>query len=519
VSYMFLLAVQCLFYGITQSAFTANFLNCVLMFAMGYSTELLGRVNGKPLIPSDLLLIKNAKDIASFAEVPFVWSGVGGLAVIAISLIIHFVICRKQKKNLTFKKRLTLTLTSLLFFVIVIQALCINTWFRYRILPKMEVQISAFNPIEDYQANGLVLTFFPRIGDLIVEEAEGYGELAINAMKYKYESLQFPETPKKPNVIIIQNEAFWDPTLLPEVTYSEDLLSGIHSLNRNTVTGSFLTPVFGGGTCLPEFETLTGISTYFLSASAYPYTQYITDETPSIVQAYRDNGYQTVAIHPYKRNFYNRSTAYPLLGFDDFISIEKMDYRNASGTYIDDLSCVKQIIHEYENKTADRIFQFVVTMENHGTYKTPRYESFDFEMEAPTLSEEDYMDLKRYSQGVYNADKAFLELVNYFKTADEPVIIAMYGDHLPLLGTNGSTYRDASYIEPTETFVSYEHPQLYETPYVVWSNYSRPDLRLKPKISGHTLGVRLFLATGCEAPWYFGVLNEFVSRYPAVANA
>ncbi len=518
VSYLFLLAFQGFFYALTQSAFFANLLNSVLMIALGYSTELLGRVNGNPLLPSDLLLIKNAKDIASFAEVPFVWSGVGAVAVALISLIVHFIICRKNKKKLTLKKRLILILVALFCFVATVHTVCISTRFRYRTLAKIGVQISAFNPIEDYQANGLVLTFFPRIGDLIVEEAEGYGEMAISAMKYKYEPLEAPATPKKPNVIIIQNESFWDPSLLPEVQYSTDLLSGIHSLERNTVTGTFLSPVFAGGTCLPEFEVLTGISTYFLSASAYPYTQYITDETPSIAQAFRENGYQTIALHPYKKNFYNRSTAYPLIGFDEFKSIDEFEYREASGVYIDDMCCVQQIIREYENKTSDRIFEFVVTMENHGTYKNPRYESFDFEMDAPTLSEEDYMDLMRFSQGVYNADKAFMALIDYFKSADEPVIIAMYGDHLPLLGTNGSTYMDGGLIEHCETFVSSQYPVLYETPYVVWSNYSRPDLRLKPKISGHALGLRLFLATGCEAPWYYSVMNEFSQKYPAVVN-
>lgn len=518
ITYIFLLAGQSLFYVLTQSAFTANLLNSAVMLTIGYSTEVLGRVNGNPLIPSDLLLIKNAKDIASFAEIPFVWSSLGTLAVILLSLSLHFIICRKQKKNLSIPKRIVIGLISAVFVLTCTHTLCISTKFRYGILPKLGVTISAFNPIEDYQASGMVLTFFPRIGDLIVEETEGYGEMSINAMRYKYEPMQAPKNGKKPNVIIIQNEAFWDPAMLPEVTYSTDLLSGIHSLKKNTVTGTFFSPVFGGGTCLPEFEVLTGISTYFLSSSAYPYSQYITDETPSIVQAYQDNGYQTVALHPYKRNFYNRATAYPLIGFDAFKGIDEFLYQERSGIYIDDMACVNQIIHEYENKTADRIFEFVVTMENHGTYKTPRYETFDFEMEAPTLSEEDYMDLMRYSQGVYHADKAFLALVDYFKQADEPVMLVMYGDHLPLLGTNGSTYTDGGLVEKAETFVSTDHPILYETPYVVWTNYKTSDIRLAPRMSGHSFGLQLFLTTGCEAPWYYTIMDQFSKRYPAIIS-
>ena len=157
-------------------------------------------------------------------------------------------------------------------------------------------------------------------------------------------------------------------------------------------------------------------------------------------------------------------------------------------------------------------------MENHGAYMTPRYNEFSFEMDAPTLSEEDYMDLLRYSQGVYNADKAFMALVEYFKNVDEPVILAMYGDHLPLLGTNGSTYMNGGLVEYTDNFVSSDYKELYETPYVVWTNYNKPNFNLTSKLSGNTLGIRLFLASGNEAPWYFNVLEEFCEKYPVVSK-
>ena len=518
LSYLFVLSWQSLFYTLTQSSFTSNLINTCVMFMIGYSSEVLGRVNGNPLLPSDLLLIKNVKEIASFAEIPSFWSAPVAVAINGISLILHFIVCRLRPEKPKLFKRVWLSWISIGAFCLATFTICLSPQFRYGFLPKIGVQISAFNPIEDYNSNGAVLTFFPRIGDLVVKETENYSELAICALNSKYPTPQSVETKRKANVIIIQNEAWWDPAQMPEVTYSEDLLSGIRSLKKNTVKGTFLSPVYAGGTCMPEFEVVTGIPTYFLPSSAYPYTQYITDQTPSIVSVYQQLGYQTVALHPYKKNFYNRATAYPLLGFDTFKGMDEFESTEKSGAYIDDMSCVNQIIHEFENKTADRIFQFVVTMENHGTYTAPRYESFDFEMEAPTLSEEDYLDLQRYSQGVYNADKAFMALVEYFKTVDEPVILAMYGDHLPLLGTNGSTYMDSGFVEQSEIFVSSEHPQLYETPYVVWTNYNKPNFNLEKVISGNTLGLRLFLASGNEAPWYFGVLDEFSRKYPAVGK-
>ncbi len=518
ITYIFLLSLQSFFYTLTQSSFLSNLLNTIFIFALGYATEALGRVNGNPLLPTDLLLIKNAKDIASFAKIPFFISAVCALAINTVSLYKHWRVCRKYEKTIKPYQRIALAVVSLTTFCVVMYTTCFNANFRHSVLPKIDVNFSAFNPIEDYNANGLVLTFFPRIGDMTAKQPENYSQFAVSALKYKYEPMKSTVAVKKPNVIIIQNEAWWNPELMPEVEYSVDLFEEINSIKSNIVKGKFLSPVFAGGTCLPEFEVLTGLPTYLLTASAYPYTQYITDETPSIVSAFKENGYQTVALHPYRKNFYNRSTAYPLIGFDTFKGMNDFDFKDVSGIYIDDMACVKQIIKEYENKTADRIFQFVVTMENHGTYTTPRYEKFDFEMTAPTLSEDDYNDLMRYSQGVYNADKAFKALVDYFESVDEPVIIAMYGDHLPLLGTNGSTYMNSGYVEKADRFVSSRHPELYETPYVVWTNYEKPYFGLTEKVSGNTLGMKIFKATGCEAPWYFGVIDEICKAYPGMVN-
>lgn len=518
INYLFLLSWECILYTLTQSAFTANLITTAVMFMLGFSTEVLGRINGNPLLPSDLFLIKNANDIASFAQIPLIPSAVAAAAISIISLVIHFYICKTRKKDLPLRKRLRYGVLSIAFFLISTHALCINPYVRYRVLPRMDVELSEFNPIADYMQHGAILTFFPRIGDLIIEKAEDYGEFAVYALQYQYEPAASVEANRQVNVIIIQNEAWWDPAQMPEVSYSTDLLSGIHSLKKNTVRGTFLSPVYAGGTCMPEFEVLTGISTYFLPESAYPYTQYITNQTPSFASILREAGYQTVALHPYKKNFYSRSTAYPLLGFETFKGIDEFLYQDKSGAYVDDMACVKQIIHEFEHKTKERIFEFVVTMENHGTYTMPRYESFDFEMEAPTLSEKDAVELMRYSQGVYHADKAFMALVDYFQTVEEPVILAMYGDHLPLLGTKGSTYMDGGFVEHEDPFVSSAHPHLYETPYVVWTNYNKPNFNLEPKISGNTLGLRLFLASGNEAPWYLNVMDAFSQKYPGVCN-
>ncbi len=518
ITYLFLFCWQGFFYVLTQNAFVANLCNTVLMFMIAYASEVMGRVNGNPLLPCNLLLMSNVGDITSFVEIPFIPSVIVAVIINLCSLGMHLFVLRFFPVKRRWHHRVIFGVLLTAAFMFANNTLCYDKTFRHQTLGKLDIRVSAFNPIEDYQANGAVLTFFPRIGDLIVPRPENYSHQSIENIRLRYEAKKPPLNPTKANVIIIQNEAWWDPSLMPEVSYTPNLLSGIHSLSENTVKGTFLSPVYAGGTCMPEFEVITGIPTYLLPSAAYPYSQYIMEYTPSIVSAYQEEGYQTVALHPYKKNFYNRSTAYPLLGFDEFKGIDEFTYQDKSGAYVDDMACVKQIIEEFEEKTAEYIFEFVVTMENHGAYKMPRYDSFDITMEAPTLSPEDYDDLLRYSQGVYNADKAYMALVDYFSKVEEPVIIVMYGDHLPLLGTNGSTYMESGFVEQTNTFSSGNYPQLYETPYVIWTNYRMPDFKLSEKISGNTLGLKLFLESGNETPWYLTVLNDFSNHYPATVN-
>lgn len=514
ISYIFILLSQSFIYALTQNDFLANLINSFIYLALGYSTEVLGRVTGDPLLPTDILLIKNVGEIAGFAKIPFFISSVIALAVYLYSLYVHKKICKLEKNQITLKKRILAFILSVILFISGVYLTCFNYNFRHKLLKKIDVPISAFNPISDYNSNGIILTFFPRIGDIFAKQPDNYSRLQIESLKNKYDETNITSGNIKPNVIIIQNEAWWNPHLLPDVTYDKNLFAEINSINSNIYRGEFVTSVYAGGTCMPEFEVLTGLSTQLLPASVYPYIQYVTRETPSIASIYKDNGYQTVALHPYRKNFYNRSKAYPLLGFDTFKGMEEFDYKDVSGAYIDDMSCSKQIIKEFENKKSDRIFEFVVTMENHGAYDLPRYQSFDFNMSSETLSEEDYNGLIRYSQGVYNADKAFKALVDYFSAVDEPVIIAMYGDHLPLLGTNGSTYIDGGLIPETDNFVSSDYDVLYRTPYVVWSNCNIKIKNLTPKISAANFGTKILMASNVKTPWYYNIINQFYQKYP-----
>lgn len=518
LTYTFILVSQCIFLTLLRNDLFAYIITALLFYILSLVTYVTNELTGDPLLPSDLLLVKNVKEIASFVDIPFNISYIISFALMVAGGITLWFIRKKHPLKIKFRHRFMIDIAIISVFCIVIYAFCLNHNFRHGTLGKINVEISAFNPVDDLHANGVVLTFFPRIGDLIVDKPEDYNQQKIDEIYEKYKDIpSIAGNGKNPNVIIIQNEAWWDPTNLKNVEFSEDPMAQIEELGEKFPYGTLVTPVYAGGTCMPEFECLTGFSTAFLPGNSYPYIQHVLSETESIVSTYKKNGYETIALHPYHINFYNRSKAYPLLGFDKVLGIDDMEgsYDNKSGWYVSDEFASNQIISAYENKTVDRMFCFMVTMQNHGDYANPRYEEYEIEVTSELMNEKDLEGLKDYTQGVKDACDSFIQLTEYFENVDEPVLIAMYGDHLPLLGTDGSTYITGELAQEEKSFVPTKYDELYYTPYIVWANYDLSKFELPEYLSAGNLGLSVMeKASLSYIPWYQSVMADFYNNYP-----
>lgn len=523
ITYIFLLGGQCIFYAIFRNAVFADIINSLIFYMLSFVTYVMLDLTGDPLLPSDLLLVKNLKEISSFVEIPFSISYIISFLIMASGVMFLYVLRKKRPYKFKFKFRILTDISIIALVIVLVYACCINYSFRHSALKKINVNISAFNPVDDLKSNGVILTFFPRIGDLFVDRPTDYTKERIDEIKAKYEDVpsiaSTDENAVQPNVIIIQNEAWWDPTELPNVTFSEDPMKEIKELGEKYPFGKLVSPAFSGSTCMPEFECITGYSTAFLPGNSYPYIQHILSDTESVVSTYKKNGYETVALHSYHINFYSRDSAYPLLGFDKVLGMDDMIgiYENHKGWYPSDEFTANQIIKAYEEKQSDRLFCFTVTMQNHGGYNPKRYEpeEYTISVNSDVLSENDLQGVLDFSQGVKDSADSYMKLVDYFKDKNEPVLLVMYGDHLPLLGTEGSTYIDGGMIEKQDTFVPTKHHNLYYTPYIVWANYDISDFELPKYISPANLGLSVMEQSNLkEVPWYQSVFKHFYDLMP-----
>lgn len=455
-------------------------------------------IKGEYVSPSDIRLISEAINISSkfnFYITPnIIWSAVCLVWIIALTLII------KEKIN-NKKERLYIVFISLTLFISLI-----NTIKNNETVSKLGIEISMFNIKENYEDNGFLFTFINSLNSLDINEPENYSKNEV----FKYLELSGlvnkEDIKSKPNIIIIMNEAFTDVTDLPDVHFSEDPISFFKSLQKEFTSGNAITPVFGGLTSQVEYQVLTGNSTYFTDVNNVVYLNCINKGFPSIVNVLNSIGYNSIAIHPYERNFYSRESVYKDLGFTDFISEEDFINPDRIRGYITDKELSRRIIEEYEKKQ-DNIPLFIhsISMQNHGPYDSG-YNEANILLESEVLSEDNRAIVSEYANLLKRSDEGLEYLVEYFSNINEPTIILMFGDHKPILGDNMSTYKQLGVVGDTITYEQYY--DIMHTPFVIWNNYGLTNEQYTDVDTSY-LGAILLKIAGLNYDKYFNYLYNF----------
>lgn len=277
------------------------------------------------------------------------------------------------------------------------------------------------------------------------------------------------EEKQTPNIIVIMNESFADYSRIGNgITLTQDSMPFIHGLKENTIKGTAYSSVFGGNTPNSEYEFLTGNTMAFLPASSVGFNLFVRGEMPSLVSLLKFNGYEALAMHPYRGENYRRHIVYPQLGFDDYYTRENFINPEYIRSYISDQELADRIIAEYEVRAADGepYFSYNVSMQNHGGYYASNTRNLDLKINViePDVDE---TKVKIYSNLIRKSDDMFRGLVEYFEQREEPVVLVMFGDHQANLGDN--TYRR---IIGDETELTQEEMmEKYKVPFVIWANY------------------------------------------------
>ncbi len=289
---------------------------------------------------------------------------------------------------------------------------------------------------------------------------ENYSEQdVLDAYNNTIAQTQPTTTEEYPDIILILNECFYDLEKLVDLETNISPLENYYKI-ENAIKGYAVVPGDGGGTNRSEYELLTSISTDLLPHQT-PFHTVNLDDHASIVSLLKEHGYETYAAHCATSGNYNRSQAYPALGFDhayfdlDFNGLEK--YGNRANT---DESTYKNLINWYEQPSDHPKFMYLLTYQNHGGW-----EQNPEELDTVKVKNDfgDYTgQVNEYLSSLRLSDLELVELFSYFETVDRPVIVCMLGDHAPSFAKQiadpSISEQDLAYLKKS-------------TPLVIWSNY------------------------------------------------
>lgn len=285
-----------------------------------------------------------------------------------------------------------------------------------------------WHPLAHYTANGFVVAMLldlPQVAITIPEHYEAGHERRVLSSYLGCESDAAPAA--KRHVVVTMLESFWDPTS-DGFAFDRDPLPTYRRLRERGSVQHFVSPVFGSRTANAEFEVLTGLSTRFSPIGSIPYQQYVKRPIESLATIFHHAGYRTVAIHNFRRSFWNRDAVYPKLGFDEYIALEDLGDVPWELGWPSDAALferVERILEDSDRPT----FVFAVTVATHGPYSGHGLEATVRYLDAarPDLVE----PLSIYASKLALLDRHFGEFVARLDRTSVPPLVVAFGDHLP----------------------------------------------------------------------------------------
>lgn len=445
------LSISCLF----KRRYFFMVLISAVWLAIGLANGVILLERMTPFTVKDLSSITDAATILTnyFNKVQL--SIIAGLLIfLVIAVVILWI--KLPKKNMSGKFRSSIAIVAL-----TIAVTFGATWG----LIKANVLATFFgNLAYAYQDYGVPYCFINTWLNTGIQKPSEYSEESIRELLAKanienvgLESLKTKDNDEKyPNVLFLQLESFTDPTLFNKIKLSTDAIPNFRSLMNSQSSGYLTVPACGAGTANTEFEVMTGLSVKFFGPGEYPFKSVLRG-TPaeSIALDLKNIGFSTHAIHNHRALFYNRNEVFKNIGYDTFTSLEYMsDVPKTPKNWAKDKILTGQIMDALKS-TKSRDYIYTISVQGHGKYPTEQL----VKQPKVEVTEAPSQDLKwkyeYYVNQLYEMDQFVKHLTDELSKLDEPTVLVMYGDHIPALDITADSY----------------DKDLYETPYVIWSNF------------------------------------------------
>lgn len=402
---------------------------CMAWLAVGIVNGVLLVFRTTPFTAADFRLVKYA---ASLLTSYLSWAQIA-LAAVAVVLVVFgcAMIWQKSKRDERPVEYRISGMVSLLVLVLIWGVL------KFSLLTGV-VATHFGNLGQAFQDYGFAYCFANSLFNTGIPKPEEYSTEVVEEIESEIIESEAandsPQNQRMPNIIMVQLESFFDPTLWADNPVSDDPIPYYRSLMAQYPSGYLNVPSVGAGTANTEFECITGMNLDFFGPGEYPYKTVLQKTVcESLAFNLKDLGYKTHAIHNNEGTFYDRHIVFSQLGFDTFTPLEYMYSieRNPTG-WPKDMVLVEEVEKTLDSSLgAD--FVYTISVQGHG-----KYPSFEY-----------------YCKQIHEMDLFVKALIEMLNERQEPTVVVFYGDHLPGFEWSAEDMRNQS---------------LYQTEYVIWNN-------------------------------------------------
>lgn len=516
--------VSFLFVGIFRNwRISMGILFSLATIVMYINTEKMASRN-TPFLPEDLAMSGEAGGLASMINLERFLSMLFTIAVIIIITIIvnkiskkiwHFKFSRKQKIAIFIPQIALILICTHFLNLHTLEIRNLSGKGTFIKVENLETSIDFTDQAYNYRTNGFILATISNLQTKTQKQPEGYSKEAVQKIVQKYQKIAEENnknrkklSDEKVNVVYVMSESFIDPKLGKHLyDYgNKEPIPYTQEIKKSQSSGWAASSEYGGGTANVEFEALTGLSNFFLNS--IPYTSIVSanKDTPSIVKNFNENGYKTIAMHPYNRNMYRREVVYPNLGFQEYKSADgfKNNSKIDSSKYISDESAFNEVLAELKNSQKPE-FIHLVTMQNHMPYEENAYSEHNFSVNAKNgANPENAKTVQAYLEGISRSDKAMKNFLSEIEKLNEKTIIVFWGDHWP--GIYGEMFEK-----------ELNKNDIRRTPLFVYSNFKKEkqDLGTSSLIYNQILAINVFNSK--LSPFQY-LLSDLREKYPALTK-
>ena len=516
--------VSFLFVGIFRNwRISMGILFSLATIVMYINTEKMASRN-TPFLPEDLAMSGEAGGLASMINFGRFSNMLFMIVVIIIITIIvnkiskkiwHFKFSKKQKIAIFIPQTALILICAHFLNLHTLEIRNLSGKGTFIKVENLETSIDFTDQAYNYQTNGFILATISNLQAKTQKQPEGYSKEAVQKIVQKYKKIAEEKnknrkklSDEKVNVVYVMSESFIDPKLGKHLyDYgNKEPIPYTKKLKKSQSSGWAASSEYGGGTANVEFEALTGLSNFFLNS--IPYTSIVpaNKDTPSIVKNFNENGYKTIAMHPYNRNMYRREVVYPNLGFQEYKSAD--DFKNNlkidNSKYISDESAFNEVLAELKNSQKPK-FIHLVTMQNHMPYEENAYSEHNFSVNARNgANPENAKTIQAYLEGISRSDKAMKNFISEIKKLNEKTIVVFWGDHWP--GIYGEMFEK-----------ELNKNDIRRTPLFVYSNFEKEkqDLGTSSLIYNQILALNAFDSK--LSPFQY-LLSDLREKYPTLTK-